>query len=357
MSDSDSHSVVRCAHSGSLGERRGAPICWSFRHWRRTWRMGLVPRINILQNDYSRRDLPAPVSAYISRLGPGSRRAMHQALRVIAAALGSTLGEVAWHQLTYREALAVRSTLMSRYAPATTNRALSALRGVLQEAVRLELMDADAFRRAVDLRPVRGSRPRRGRALSLSEISALYEACAIGRAQGARDAAAIALCFGAGLRRAEAVALELNDFDRGTCAVHVTGKGNKRRKVFMSQQGASVISSWIAIRGLSPGSLLHPVDKADRIRARQLSPESIAVILTRLTKRAAIAPAAPHDLRRSFVTGLLDAGVDLATVQVLAGHSSPVTTARYDRRPEHVQRRAVELLTAPRVEAVALRIG
>lgn len=93
--------------------------------------------------------------------------------------------------------------------------------------------------------------------------------------------------------------------------------------------------------------LLWPIDKADRLHSRQLSPDAIAVVLRRLTRRASLPRVSPHDLRRSFVSGLLDAGVDLSSVQTLVGHSSPTTTARYDRRPEEVQRRALELLIVP----------
>jgi site-specific recombinase XerD len=64
-------------------------------------------------------------------------------------------------------------------------------------------------------------------------------------------------------------------------------------------------------------------------------------------RKAGIQPPAPHDLRRTWTGDLLEAGVDLATVQKMAGHASVSTTGRYDRRDHGVQRRAVALLTVP----------
>jgi site-specific recombinase XerD len=55
----------------------------------------------------------------------------------------------------------------------------------------------------------------------------------------------------------------------------------------------------------------------------------------------------PHSLRRSFVSTLLNSGVDLATVSKMAGHANIQTTAMYDVRPGEVQRAGAEVLHIP----------
>jgi integrase/recombinase XerD len=69
-------------------------------------------------------------------------------------------------------------------------------------------------------------------------------------------------------------------------------------------------------------------------------------LLKKWVIKAGIKHCSPHDLRRTFVSELLDAGIDIATVQKLAGHADIATTARYDRRGEGAKRRAVNVLKA-----------
>ena len=142
-----------------------------------------------------------PAVIYLARLAPGSRRTMRGALDTIAALLSGGQADaeaLPWHQLRYQHTAAVRAALVEKYAPATANKHLAALRGVLKEAWRLSQMESDDFHRAVDLPGVKGSTLPKGRALSSGEIRELFEACADGKPGGARDAALIAALYGGG---------------------------------------------------------------------------------------------------------------------------------------------------------------
>ena len=72
--------------------------------------------------------------------------------------------------------------------------------------------------------------------------------------------------------------------------------------------------------------------------------QSVYDIVQQRAEQAQIGNVRPHDLRRTFVTQLLEAGVDLNTTRQLAGHQDIQTTARYDFRSEKAQKKAVQQL-------------
>jgi site-specific recombinase XerD len=82
-----------------------------------------------------------------------------------------------------------------------------------------------------------------------------------------------------------------------------------------------------------------------------MTPGAVLGIVYRRAVAAGVTRFSPHDLRRSFISNLLDAGVDLSTVQRLAGHSQVTTTTRYDRRGEQAKQIAVTRLQLPYVSS------
>ena len=108
------------------------------------------------------------------------------------------------------------------------------------------------------------------------------------------------------------------------------------------------IDAWIALQGDSPGLLLAPFRQTGETDVRPMTAQALMMQrFRRRAKTANIGHCSPHDPRRSFVSTPLESGADLAMVQALAGHASPVTTARYDRRPEHAKGEAAKLVHVP----------
>ena len=291
----------------------------------------------------------SPVLCYLARLGASSRRTMLGALDAIARLLAGPNAialTLRWHLLEPAHTSALRSRLVDSYAPATSNRFLSALRGVLREAWRLGLLAAEQHERLRDLPPSPGSRLPAGRQVVEGELHALFAACD-GSTIGRRNAALLAVAFGGGLRRSEAVGLDIEDVDVGTGCARVRGKGGRERIVWLAVGAPKLVETWIEVRGAEPGPLLLPVRRGGQVIRRRLSAQAVLDAMRALAHRAGVARFSPHDLRRSWVSALLDAGADLASVQRLAGHASPSTTSRYDRRPEAAKQRAASLLHVP----------
>jgi integrase/recombinase XerC len=145
---------------------------------------------------------------------------------------------------------------------------------------------------------------------------------------GARDTALFTLLYGAGLRIAEALALNVRDVPRRgeDASVRVTGKGSKQRIVPLIDAVQVALADWLAV---------HPSPQPENplfvgARGKRLDP-AVAQRTLRIYRRLNGLPehATPHALRHSFASHLLSAGVDLRSIQLLLGHSSLVSTERY----------------------------
>jgi site-specific recombinase XerD len=312
--------------------------------------------VTIKDNRLQTQDLQQnPAAVYLSSLSEKGRRAMVGRLLVVVQLINAESGfnfsirTVPWHGLHFQGVAAIRTRLQEMgYSPGTVNLTLYALRGVARAAFNLGQMSAEDYQRIKEVRPVKNHKLPSGRGLTPGEIQALMEACMLnGRPAGARDAAIIGLLYAAGLRRAEVVALDLADYNQETGDLVIRGKGRKERLLFVNNGAADALKDWLAERGQEPGPLFLPINKSSKIYNRRMTDQAVYTMLKLRAQQAGVKDFSPHDLRRSFVSDLLDAGADISTVQHLAGHANVQTTARYDRRGDEAKRKAIDLLHIP----------
>lgn len=292
-----------------------------------------------------------PAAVYLAGLANAkAKRVQAQALSVVAELLTGSpeIMRCNWAALSYAYLQAVRAKLAERYAAATANRTISAIRGVLKAAFLLGQMDAETYQRAIMVKNVAGSTLPAGRELASGELAALMASCENDTSPaGVRDAAIIALAYSCGLRRDEITSLDLGDYDQVSGRLIIHGKRNKERNAYLINGAARAMADWLAIRGAAAGALFFPVNKGGLITERRMTNQAIYNLLSKRGAEAGVKDFSPHDLRRTFVSDLLEAGADIATVARMAGHASVTTTARYDRRPEQAKQKAAGLLHVP----------
>jgi len=308
--------------------------------------------------------LPAdrhPVLVYLAGLAASGRRSQRSGLERLAVQLsGGRLDalQLPWHLLRYRHVKALRSWLVEQattgsgapLSPNTANTYLSALRGVITECWRLGYLSAEDRDRALDFKPVPGTRQPRGRALSRGEMVAVFGGLGDrDDAAAVRDAAMVAVMYSsAGVRRVELARLDLADLDEQAATLHVRGKGNRDRTIYLGDEALAAVSDWLELRARDPGPLFLPVEKDRRTLAhRRLDPSTIRLACQRRAAQAGLRAFSPHDLRRTSISDLLDLTGDLALVSELAGHANPATTRGYDRRPAESRQRAARSLHVP----------
>lgn len=291
-----------------------------------------------------------PARAYLLSLNSArSRQTMASFLNTVARMLGAgSLEDCSWGALRRHHVLALTEMLRDAgRAVATVNTYLSALKGVAGEAWMLKLMDVESYQHIRVVRQVRGSALPRGRALGREEIRRLFAVCEADRGSaGLRDAALLAVILGCGLRRSEAVALSYQDLHDGDRALKVLGKGNKERLAYVPDGAWQRLHVWVdQVRGEAPGPLFPRIRRHDVVTESRLTDQAVYHILQVRQRQAGLEKCAPHDLRRTFATALLDNGEDLITVKDAMGHASVTTTQKYDRRGEERLRRARDNLS------------
>jgi site-specific recombinase XerD len=156
--------------------------------------------------------------------------------------------------------------------------------------------------------------------LSREEVARFFESIA-----SRKQRTILMTAYAAGLRISEVTRLKITDIDSQRMMIRVEqGKSRKDRYVMLSPQLLEILRAyWQATR---PKQRLFPVD----ILGRPITRGAVADAWQKARRVSGIKkPITPHSLRHGFATHLLEAGTDVRKIQLLMGHRSLATTARY----------------------------
>lgn len=213
-------------------------------------------------------------------------------------------------------------------------RAMSAVRNFFKHLMRNGILENNA------IMAVRSARPRKTlpKPLSINDAGRFLDAVQKTSKkswEAKRDTALYMLLYGCGLRIAEALSLNVEDFPLNRDTFTITGKGNKQRIIPILPAVRKAVIIYLKTRSKPSGkSPLFIGSRGDRINP------GVVQRNVRSIRRYLNLPdtVTPHALRHSFATHLLQGGGDLRTVQELLGHSSLSATQRYTEISiEHLQ--------------------
>lgn len=142
-----------------------------------------------------------------------------------------------------------------------------------------------------------------------------------------RDIAVVELLFATGIRVSELCNLKIRDVNVAQGIIHIIGKGNKERIIYVCQQETiSALFHWQQKRNTTKDCDPFFINRL----GKPLSPQSVRHMIHRLTRQTGLKKhITPHTFRHTLATMLLEEDVDIRYIQSILGHSSIATTQLY----------------------------
>jgi site-specific recombinase XerD len=153
-----------------------------------------------------------------------------------------------------------------------------------------------------------------------------------GTMKGKRDLALLAILVACGLRRHEAVELNVSDLQQREdhwAVVDLIGKASHIRTIPVPDWVKNLVDDWLDSAGISNGRIFRRVTRAGTVWGNGLSEKVVWHVVRQYARKAGIDKLAPHDLRRTCARLCHQAGGELDQIQFLLGHVSVQTTERY----------------------------
>ena len=273
------------------------------------------------------------VESFLSGRNPRTLEAYRQDLQDFARYLGArNIDEAARLFLAsgkgqaHAQAFAYRAELLARgLAPASVNRRLAALRSLVKLARLFNMADF-----VLEVEGVKSQAYRDTRGPGREGVHAILDELEQRQGRKAkRDRALVRLLYDLGLRRGEAVALDLADVDLKEKTVSIIGKGRTEKEALtLPDPTAAALTDWLAVRGTEAGPLFTNCDRA--AKGNRLTGRSVARVLAALGDLIGL-KVRPHGLRHAAVTEALDVtGGNVRKVQKFSRHRDMRVLTLYD---------------------------
>lgn len=166
--------------------------------------------------------------------------------------------------------------------------------------------------------------------LTVEEAECLVEAPAdLQAATARRDLAILEALYSSGIRVSELTGIDMKDVDLSSGTIKVLGKGGKERIAYIGAHARDAMRAYIGAHreGAPADAPLFTGARGGRVSQRTVQ----RLVKKYVLKSGIDKTPTPHALRHTFATHLLDAGVDLRSIQEMLGHSKLSTTQRYTR--------------------------
>jgi site-specific recombinase XerD len=288
-----------------------------------------------------------------------SKRSMLSSLRaIIRAAYGIErdapvrVAGFEWELLADAELFGgVMDRLTARYGRQHATKYVVAMRSLLKSLASVGVADyASTSRTLADIKVRRLESEAPDLAISTDDIWRLLRHCHHDPNQvvGRRDLALFSLTASTGARRSEIVQVEICDLNIVKREVRLDVKGGGERIASFHPSTSEHLEQWLKLRGDGGQYLFPSLRRGGHIEETALSDHQFWKVFRRRCHQVGIDDrVTPHELRRWFVSTLLDSGVDIFSVSRVVGHSRIETTFRYDRRAKMKLRAVVDKLDLP----------
>jgi len=166
---------------------------------------------------------------------------------------------------------------------------------------------------------------------SVAELNTVLEQIDRSDFAGLRDATAIELLYGTGIRQAELIGLKTSDIDWAQGQMRVLGKRNKERLIPIIPALATTLKHYVTQRKNWPGTSVHSFLLVTNKGNKTYPAFVYRLIKTYFRSVSNKISTSPHVLRHSFATHMLDAGADINVVKEILGHESLAATQEYTK--------------------------